>query len=86
MLLDDILYLEAGGNYVVFITKHQKIASRMTMNEAESLLPPEHFVRIHRSYIVAKDKIERFDRYEVYINGQVIPIGANYSHQQLMGK
>ncbi|RDB05113.1 LytR/AlgR family response regulator transcription factor [Runella aurantiaca] len=86
VLLDDILYLEAGGNYVVFITKHQKIASRMTMNEAESLLPPEHFVRIHRSYIVAKDKIERFDRYEVYINGQVIPIGANYSHQQLMGK
>ncbi|WP_028663952.1 LytR/AlgR family response regulator transcription factor [Runella zeae] len=81
--LEDILYLEAGGNYVLFVTKHQKIASRMTMSEAEAMLAPERFVRIHRSYIVAKDKIERFDRYEVSINGQLIPIGANYGPLQL---
>jgi len=83
VMLDDILYLEAGGNYVVFVTKQQKIASRMTMSEAENLLPKERFVRIHRSYIVAKDKIERFDRYEVCIQNQLIPIGANYSTSQL---
>ena len=86
VMLDDILYLEAGGNYVVFVTKQQKIASRMTMSEAEKLLPPERFVRIHRSYIVAKDKIERFDRYEVCIQQQPIPIGANYSTSQLKGE
>lgn len=84
VMLDDILYLEAGGNYVVFVTKQQKIASRMTMSEAEKLLPQERFVRIHRSYIVAKDKIERFDRYEVCIQNQLIPIGANYSTSQLI--
>jgi two-component system LytT family response regulator len=83
VLLDDILFLEAGGNYVVFVTKQQKIASRMTMSEAENLLPKERFVRIHRSYIVAKDKIERFDRYEVCIQNQLIPIGANYSTSHL---
>lgn len=83
VMLDDILYLEAGGNYVVFVTKQQKIASRMTMSEAEKLLPKERFVRIHRSYIVAKDKIERFDRYEVCIQQQLIPIGANYSTSHL---
>ena len=86
VMLDDILYLEAGGNYVVFVTKQQKIASRMTMSEAEKLLPQERFVRIHRSYIVAKDKIERFDRYEVCIQQQPIPIGANYSTSQLKGE
>jgi DNA-binding LytR/AlgR family response regulator len=85
IMLDDILYLEAGGNYVVFVTKSQKIASRMTMSEAEGVLPHEHFVRIHRSYIVAKNKVERFDRYEVSIAGQLIPIGANYSSLKLMG-
>ncbi|MEI7584407.1 LytTR family DNA-binding domain-containing protein [Runella sp.] len=83
VMLDDILYLEAGGNYVVFVTKQQKIASRMTMSEAKNLLPKERFVRIHRSYIVAKDKIERFDRYEVCIQNQLIPIGANYSTSHL---
>jgi DNA-binding LytR/AlgR family response regulator len=85
-MLDDILFLEAGGNYVVFVTKQQKIASRMTMNEAENLLPKDRFVRIHRSYIVAKDKIERFDRYEVCIRNQLIPIGSNYNTRALTGK
>lgn len=84
VMLNDILYLEAGGNYVVFVTKSQKIASRMTMSEVENLLPQEHFVRIHRSYIVAKNKVERFDRYEVSVGGQQIPIGANYSASKLM--
>jgi len=77
--LDDILYLEAGGNYVVFITKTQKIASRMTMSEAEKTLPTERFARIHRSYIIAKDKVDRYDRYEVCVSGHLIPIGANYT-------
>ena len=83
VMLDDILYLEAGGNYVVFVTKTQKIASRMTMSEAEGLLPVEQFVRIHRSYIVAKSKVERFDRYEVSVAGQLLPIGANYNTAKL---
>ncbi|MEZ4904000.1 MAG: LytTR family DNA-binding domain-containing protein [Spirosomataceae bacterium] len=82
--LDDILYLEAGGNYVVFVTKTQKIASRMTMSEAVKTLPPERFVRVHRSYIVAKDKVERFDRYEVSVNGHLIPMGANYTSAKLL--
>lgn len=56
----------------------------MTMSEVENLLPQEHFVRIHRSYIVAKNKVERFDRYEVCVGGQQIPIGANYSASKLM--
>lgn len=86
VLLDDILYLEAGGNYVVFVTKMQKIASRMTMGEAEKLLPHHRFIRIHRSYIVDKDKIERFDRYEVCLNGHLIPIGTNYNATKLLGE
>ena len=79
VFFDDILYLEAGGNYVVFITENQKIASRLTMAEAEVILPAELFVRIHRSYIVAKNKIQKFNRYEVVINEKILPIGVNYS-------
>jgi len=76
--LQDLLYVEAGGNYVVFVTIHQKIASRLSMNEAEELLPNEQFIRVHRSYIVAKAKIQKFDRYEVTIGQQQIPIGVNF--------
>lgn len=80
---DDILYLEAGGNYVVFVTESQRIASRLTMNEAEALLPTDVFVRIHRSYIVSKPKIQKYNRYEVIINDKIIPIGNQYQELSL---
>jgi two-component system, LytTR family, response regulator len=81
VLYEDILYLEAGGNYVVFVTKTQKIVSRLTMTEAEALLPTSYFVRIHRSYIVARNKIEKYDKYDVTIQNVTIPIGENFRQQ-----
>jgi DNA-binding LytR/AlgR family response regulator len=75
----DIRYLEAGGNYVVFVLDGgRKIASRLTMQEAVDLLPPEQFVRIHRSYLVARRYLDRWDRYEAVIAGQALPIGPNF--------
>ena len=50
--LDSLLYVESSGNYVQFVTEQQKIMSRLTMSEAEALLPAADFLRIHRSYIV----------------------------------
>src|SRR6476620_7051376 len=53
VLYDEILYLEAAGNYVTFVLKNRSILSRSTLSEAASLLPADKFVRVHRSYIVA---------------------------------
>jgi two-component system LytT family response regulator len=77
----DILYLEAAGNYVTFVLDGKKLLSRMTMAEVELLLPAERFVRIHRSYVVAKDKIERVDRHQVTVRGQALPLGISYAKQ-----
>ncbi|MET0466371.1 MAG: LytTR family DNA-binding domain-containing protein [Chitinophagaceae bacterium] len=76
--LAEILYAESNGNYVQFVTSQQKIASRLTMSEAEALLPSSHFIRIHRSYIVAFKHISRTDRKMVWIGKQELPIGAAY--------
>jgi two-component system, LytTR family, response regulator len=81
--LSELLYVEAGGNYVVFVTQSQRIASRLSMTEAEALLPNEQFVRTHRSYIVAKNKIEKFDRYEITIGPYQVPIGINFRDKLL---
>jgi len=76
---DEILFLEAGDNYVVFVLEgNRKLASRLTMQEAEALLPPERFVRIHRSYLVARARVERFDRYDVLVAGHTLPIDVNF--------
>lgn len=79
--LDDILYAESSGNYVQFITDKQKILSRLTMSEAEELLPPISFIRIHRSYIVAKKKVTKIEKRSVWIKQVELPIGAAYSDE-----
>lgn len=76
--LGEVLYLESAGNYVHFILEDKKILSRLSMAEALALLPAAQFTRVHRSYIVANQKVERIDRSCVYIRQAAIPIGAAY--------
>jgi len=75
---DDICYLEATGNYVNFVLQDNTVLSRMTITEAEALLPADKFVRIHRSFIAAKDKIEKIERHQINVNGAVLPVGSSY--------
>ncbi|MFT3910893.1 MAG: LytTR family DNA-binding domain-containing protein [Ferruginibacter sp.] len=81
VMYDDILYLEATGNYVTFVLKDKTILSRSTFAEAVNLLPPGKFVRVHRSYTVAIDKIDKAERYQVVINTRTIPVSEAYSDQ-----
>ena len=76
---DDIVYLQSAGNYVHFILAENKILSRLTMNEVEALLPAALFTRIHRSYIVANNKITRMDKYNIRIDDICLPVGPGYS-------
>jgi len=76
--LKDILYAEGSGNYVQFVLENKKIASRLTMSEAEALLPASDFIRVHRSYITAKKHIKKMDRKTIWIQQTELPIGAAY--------
>ena len=78
---DEILYLEAAGNYITFVLETKKLLSRMTINEITEQLPPEKFTRVHRSYIVANDKIEKIERHQVQVKGNFVPVGASYMQQ-----
>ncbi len=77
--LDDVLYVEGSGNYVQFVLEGRKIASRLTMSEAEALLPAADFIRIHRSYIVSRKHIHKIDRRNVWVQKTELPIGAAYA-------
>lgn len=82
IMLDDILYIEAAGNYLNVFIKDKKITTRFTINEMLELLPNEKFCRIHRSYIVAIQKITKFNKQAVFINNIELPIGMNYGFDQ----
>ena len=78
IMFEDILYLEATGNYVTFVLKDKKILSRSTVSEVLKILPPDQFIRIHRSYIIPLNKIEKFERSQVVINKEKLPVSNGY--------
>lgn len=79
--LGDILYIQSTGNYMQFVLQEEKLLSRLTMSEAEALLPAVDFVRIHRSYVVASDKVSRIERDSVWIGDRELPIGGGYAQE-----
>lgn len=77
--IDDILYVEASGNYTqLHLNNDRLLSTRVTLNEMLQLLPLKKFVRIHRAFIISKEKIHKFDRSQVWIGDISIPIGATY--------
>jgi DNA-binding LytR/AlgR family response regulator len=78
VLYDDILYLEASGNYVTFVLKDRKVLSRSTFAEALQSLPAGRFVRTHRSFIVAVNKIDKIEKHQVTISKAPIPVSDAY--------
>ena len=81
IFIDEILYIESFREYVRVTTKDVNIQTRFQLSELEELLARSNFVRVHRSFIVAKDKIDAFTATEVEVHGKMIPIGRSYKEQ-----
>jgi|TARA_R110000737_G_scaffold258784_1_gene267361 DNA-binding LytR/AlgR family response regulator len=76
--LKDLLYIEAYGNYTKLFLKDEMIVSHEKISHYESILTDPNFLRIHKSFIVAIDKIKSIEGNQVLINGNKIPIGQTY--------
>lgn len=81
VFFDEILYIESQREYVKITTKTQAILTKVPLSEIEALLPNENFLRVHRSFIIAKDKIDAYSATDVDINGKQIPIGRGYKDE-----
>jgi DNA-binding LytR/AlgR family response regulator len=78
ILQQDLLYAEASGNYTKFVTIQNVLLPSMTFSNTEELLPKRVFVRVHRSFIINKNKISHIEGNRVFIGKTEIPIGSNY--------
>jgi len=76
--LNDILYIEGLKDYVKIYTEGKLILTKTTMKNILEKLPPESFLRVHKSYIVSIDKIEMIENSRIVIGNQRIPIGESY--------
>ena len=75
---DDILYIEGLKDYVKIVTKNKMLLTRLNLKGIEKKLPQTHFIRIHRSYIVAFSKITSFQKSQVTIATKNLPISDTY--------
>ena len=76
--IDEILHIESLKEYVRIVAKDKVILTKFQLGQMEELLTKNNFIRVHRSFIVAKDKIEAFTATDIEINGKQIPIGRSY--------
>lgn len=74
----DIHWVESLKDYIKVVLKDKTLITKQKISLLENLLPEDMFVRIHRSYIVAVDKIESYHSYAVEVLSKELPIGRNY--------
>lgn len=71
---DEILFVQALGDYVVFQTEKKKYPVHLTMKAVEERLPEERFMRVHRSYLIALDKIVNIEQNSLQIGNHLVPV------------
>lgn len=74
----DILFIEGMGDYLLIQTLAGRIMTLQNFKKIEEVLPQGLFQRVHKSYIVAMDKIQKIERNRIYINQKIIPISDTY--------
>ena len=80
VLFDDVLFIEGLKDYIkIFCDSEAKpILTLMSMKSMEEELPAGRFIRVHRSFIVNRDKILRVEKNRIVIGKHNIPIGETY--------
>lgn len=78
LFTDDILYIESVKEYVKVVTKDKSIITKFMLSQMEELMTKNNFLRIHRSFLVSKSKIDAFTATDVEINNKLLPIGRSY--------
>lgn len=83
--LDDILFVEASGNYVKIVLKDEILNVRGTLASVLLLMPGEGFIQVHRSFIVGQKHIKSIEGNQLFIGKHVVPIGKYFkSHVEAL--
>jgi DNA-binding LytR/AlgR family response regulator len=75
----DILFIEGMKDYLRIHTAKEKIMTLLSFAKLEELLPAQDFARVHRSFVVAIDKIDHIEKNRIRIADQIIPISDTYN-------
>jgi two-component system LytT family response regulator len=80
----DIQFVEAYGNVLKVHLQEKVLITAETMTEMQSRLPVNLFLRVHKSFLINKEKISKIDGNQIFTGNQVIPIGTSYRQDVLL--
>src|SRR5215813_5271596 len=80
VFFNDILFVEALKDYIKIVTPNKTIVTKYVLTTLADLLPTDEFLRIHKSYVVAINKIESFSADSIQIAKHELPIGRLYKY------
>ena len=75
---DELLYLEAQGDYVRFVTTAKSLLVHARLKDSISQIPEKLFVQIHKSYVISLSKVEYTEGNQVKIGGHKLPVSLSY--------
>jgi DNA-binding LytR/AlgR family response regulator len=78
---DEILFVEALQNYVAIHTPSKKHISYLTFKAVEESLPPQQFIKVHKSYLINVEKIDSIAGNEIFIGAHRIPLSRNLKEE-----
>jgi DNA-binding LytR/AlgR family response regulator len=79
--LEDILFVEASGNYIKIVLKEEMLTVRGTLSSLADHLPTEGFVQVHRSFMVVQKHIKSIEGNQIHIGEYTVPIGKLFKAQ-----
>jgi DNA-binding LytR/AlgR family response regulator len=77
----DVLFVEALQNYVTIHTTTKKYISYLTFKSVEEYLPVDTFIKVHKSFIIAANRVDSIDGNEIHIGQHRIPISRNLKEE-----
>lgn len=86
--LDDVLYFQSEKDYIFIFTRQKRYLTLLSLKQLERDLPPDRFLRVHRSFLVPLDKVEMMDGNKVIIAGKEIPVSRSQQdeiYERLIG-
>jgi len=81
LFFDEVTYIQGLKDYAIIYTPSKKIVIKGSVKSMHDIFPAARFIRVHKSFIVAKDKITRIEKSRIIIGNNQIPIGRNYKDE-----
>jgi DNA-binding LytR/AlgR family response regulator len=79
--LHEIEFIEGLNEYIRIHTDNRRVVVKSSLQSIENKLPEEHFIRIHKSYIISIPRIRAFDATTIELENSKLRIGRNYKNQ-----